>query len=346
MNQKIYVYGTGRYATNFLKNVKLDFIYGFIETRKEKYLFYKKPVFSVPEVEEYDLIIVASQFVHEIRATLYRNGIDLSKVVFLADSWIPAKIVNGTLAFDFMKSVSIPEDECVFFDIGAIYTTSQVLANYMLGTITSNAFWENISYYQTSVHVPHVSNCQRSMLEQSFVKNLSKTDTICDIGCASGEWSRLISPFVSKIDAYDNLIKTGIDISESYGFHNISFYSVDALDIEFKKKYDHALMLGIGIYLEKHKLDNLIKNISAAINNDGYLAVRDTVTMYTDKTVYMIRKEGGNIFENYTATYIPLREYEKLYTDNGFEIIEESYFSSYFHRPMELGAHGYIFRKK
>lgn len=348
--RKIYVYGTGRYARNFLyymKSIQSE-ICGFIETKKTKNQFWGKDVFSLSEIGSYDYIIVASQFVYDIKAELYRKGVNLSKVIFLAQAWIPAKVVDEEFVFEFDGVKNTPDEESVFFDIGALYTTSPAIAKKAAGTINPNSFWNGVSQYDTSVHVPHVATHQKEMLERYFIPHLSKTDIVCDVGCASGEWSMFISPHVLSVEAYDvshNLIETGIKNSQEYGFENISFKCVDALDIGFVKTYNHILLLSIGIYLEKEQLRRLIKNISSYIVPNGLLAVRDTVTMYTNRPVYMVKKEGGNLFENYTATYIPLREYEELYNSNGFEILEESYFSSYFHTPMELGAHGYILKK-
>lgn len=49
---------------------------------------------------------------------------------------------------------------------------------------------------------------------------------------------------------------------------------------------------------------------------------------------------------NYSAVYHAKEMYEKIFTRNGFEIIQEEYFQPYWHEPIEVGSHGYLFRKK
>ena len=92
--QGIYVYGAGRYASVFLHyaNDVLDTVLGFVETVKTKNKFMGKPVYTPDEIGDCDLIIVASQFVYDIKAELYRHNINFEKVVFLSKAWIPAKV--------------------------------------------------------------------------------------------------------------------------------------------------------------------------------------------------------------------------------------------------------------
>ena len=346
---RIYIYGTGRYASNFCNySNELDGVVGFIETKKSKNQFRGKPVYTPLEVQEYDLILVASQFVYEIKETLYRCGFDLEKVVFLAKSWIPTCILKGNLQYCFEKACKESVDSSVFFELSSIYTTSEKIARKFEGERNHDSFWQECSNYQTDVHAPHISSEQRGMLDDSFIPKLSKNDNICDIGCASGEWSRFISPHVATIEGFDisePMINTAKTLSEEYGFRNTSFTCINALDLEYDKVYDNAMVLGVGIYLQKNSLDMMVKNIANSIKKGGYVAVRDTMSMYIAQTVYIVRLESGNFFEKYVATYIPMKEYEKIYLNNGFKIVEHRYFCSYFHEPLELGAHGYIFEK-
>lgn len=347
---RIYVYGTGRYATNFLNYAKelTDQIAGFIETKKSKNMFKGKPVYIPSEVSAYDLIIVASQFVYEIKEALYRNNFDFEKVVFLAKEWIPAEICDSGINYYFEKASDRPTDEAVFFELNSIYTTSSDIAEKIKGNITPESFWEGVTEYLTDIHVPHIAAVQRDMLDKSFIPRLEKDDVVCDVGCASGEWSRYISPYVKEINGYDvseSLINTAMKRSEEYGFNNTEFSCINALDIGFYTQYDHGLLLGISTYFNNNELKNLIENISKSIKNRGYLAVRDTISMYMDLPIYIVRNEKGSFFNQYSGIYHPMKIYEQLFEDNGFRVVEERYFCSYFHEPMELGVHGYIFEK-
>lgn len=347
---RIYIYGTGRYATNFLDNCPEleNTVSGFIESKKSKNLFRGKLVYTPSEIQEYDLILVASQFIYEIKENLYRRGFNLAKVVFLTQAWIPANISDDGIKYNFKKASKEPIESAVFFELSSVYTTSCKIAEKLKGDIRPESFWQEIQQYQTNINASHISLQQRDILDNLFIPKLNKKDNVCDVGCASGEWSRYISPYVNSVSGFDiskNMINTAKNLSIEYGYDNIDFTCINAINIELGSIYNHALVLGVGIYLQEDALHTLIKNISKCIKKGGYVAVRDTMTMYTDKTVYMVRKEQGNLFEKYTATYIPLRLYEKIYRENGFKIVEERYFCSYFHEPVELGAHGYIFEK-
>lgn len=347
---RIYVYGTGRYASVFLHyaNDILDTVSGFIETVKTKNKFIGKPVYTPDEIGDCDLIIVASQFVYDIKAELYRHNINFEKVVFLSKAWIPAKINNGRIVFEFDKHKETPYESCVFFDLTGVYTTSREVADFYEKSLSAEDIWNRIPQYDTQIQAPHISGHQRLMLEQRFIPYLTEKDRICDIGCASGEWSRFLSPYVQEIDGFDiskSLTDTAKMLSRDYGFTNINYTCVDVSQNSPESVYDAALMLSVGIYLEEDVFKRLVGSVGKIVKKRGYLAVRDTVTMYTEENIWLVRKGTDHIFTDYRAIYPQMKKYEECFTNNGFKIIEERYFCSYMHEPMELGSHGWIFQR-
>lgn len=348
--QRIYVYGTGRYASVFLHyaNDVLDTMLGFIETVKTKNKFMGKPVYTPDEIGDCDLIIVASRFVYDIKAELYRHNINFEKAVFLLNEWIPAKINNGRIVFEFNKHRETPYESCVFFDLTGVYTTSEEVADFYEKSLSPEDIWNRIPQYDTQIQVPHISEHQRLMLEQCFIPYLTKKDRICDIGCASGEWSRFLSPYVQGIDGFDiskSLTDTAKMLSRDYGFTNINYTCMDVSKKSPERVYDAALMLSVGIYLEEDMFKRLVESVGKIVKEGGYLAVRDTVTMYTEEDIRLVRKGTDHIFTDYRARYSQIKKYEESFANNGFKMIEERYFCSYMHEPMELGSHGWIFQR-
>lgn len=348
--QRIYVYGTGRYASVFLHyaNDVLDTMLGFVETVKTKNKFMGKPVYTLDEIGDCDLIIVASRFVYDIKAELYRHNINFERAVFLLNEWIPVKINNGRIVFEFYKHRETPYESCVFFDLTGVYTTSEEAADFYEKSLSAEDIWNRIPQYDTQIQAPHISEHQRLMLEQSFIPYLTKKDRICDIGCASGEWSRFLSPYVQEIDGFDiskSLTDTAKMLSRDYGFTNINYTCMDVSKNSPKRVYDAAIMLSVGIYLEEDAFKRLVESVGKIVKGGGYLAVRDTVTMYTEEDIRLVRKGTDHIFTDYRARYTQIKKYEESFANNGFKMIEERYFCSYMHEPMELGAHGWIFQR-
>lgn len=85
--KKIYIWGTGNKAQTYLKTQEISFeqLCGFIETKREKFIFNGKNVYEPSEMAnlEYDFILVlVEQYTNEIKQTALECGIDLRKVVF------------------------------------------------------------------------------------------------------------------------------------------------------------------------------------------------------------------------------------------------------------------------
>lgn len=347
---RIYVYGTGRYASTFLHyaNDILDAVVGFVETVKTKNKFMGKPVYTPDEIGDFDLLIVASQFAYDIKAELYKCNINFEKAVFLSKAWIPAKVNEGRIVFEFNEHRETPYESCVFFDLTGVYTTSREVADFYEENLSAADIWNRIPQYNTTVQAPHISGHQRAMLEQRFIPYLTEKDRICDIGCASGEWCRFLSPHVQEIDGFDiskSMTDTAKALSADYGFTNINYTCMDVSQNSPEGVYDAALMLGVGIFLEEDRFKRLVESVSKIVKKGGYLAVRDTVTMYTGMDIWLVRKGTDHIFVDYRALYPQMKKYEENFTNNGFKIIEERYFCSYMHEPMELGSHGWIFQR-
>lgn len=81
---KLLIWGTGKFARQFIANNYSGEIIGFIETKKSMDFFMQKPVYGSHEIpKEYDYIIVANSYATEIYNLCIKLGINLDKVIFL-----------------------------------------------------------------------------------------------------------------------------------------------------------------------------------------------------------------------------------------------------------------------
>lgn len=82
--KKLLIWGTGNLAKQFIENEYTGDIIGFIETKKSKEFFMKKPVYSCTEIpDDYDFIIVANSYAKEIYKLCIDLKFDLNKIIFL-----------------------------------------------------------------------------------------------------------------------------------------------------------------------------------------------------------------------------------------------------------------------
>ncbi len=82
--KKLLIWGTGKFAKQFIENDYSGEIVGFIETNKTICSFMGKPVYNSTEIPaEYDYIIIANSHATEIYNLCIKLGIDISRLIFL-----------------------------------------------------------------------------------------------------------------------------------------------------------------------------------------------------------------------------------------------------------------------
>lgn len=346
------IWGTGKYSDIFLSYNQpiLSYVCGFVESDKSKNIYYGKPVYTPKEIKnkKYDYLIVASQFISEIKAKIYMTGLSLENTVFLKNTWIPFEINNNKLYLLLNKCQSQPTQNAIFFAENGFFSTTKEAIDIIQRKETSDYYWKDKHNYDTWTNLPNIYFSQKKFLEDTLIPKLKKTDTIFDIACASGEWSRFLSRHVKQIDGYDispNMIEMARKVSIDWGFKNTNFICREVSSIELNKLYDHGLILGLTTCIDnENKITHLLEKIKNSIKKRGLVIVRDTLSMYTDYNIYLhIKQEDSN--PDYFATYRPIKKYISFFEENGFKLKEESYFSIFLHEPVELGSHGLVFQK-
>lgn len=103
--KRILIWGTGRIAEQVFDNLIGCEILGFIETEKTKDFHKEKRVYSIQEMPQFDILLIANRYVDSIYQICIRRKIDIAKVCFLKKPsvWIDWKH-NLSLAKEIMNS--------------------------------------------------------------------------------------------------------------------------------------------------------------------------------------------------------------------------------------------------
>ncbi|MBP5787105.1 MAG: methyltransferase domain-containing protein [Kiritimatiellae bacterium] len=343
---KYLIWGTGKYAERFVANAKgiVNDIIGFVETVKDISSFMGKRVYSINELSnlDYDCILIASRHISEIKNEINKSALTMDKMVFLQNSWFPMD--HGRWRLD-KPFAGYDEGRALFTHFG-VCTFSKELADKLRRDTDGSSFWKQLESYDTKTAISVSSRKQEEMLKRFFFPCLSPNDVICDYGCASGEWSRLLAPYVKRIDGFDiseKMIAHAKRVSSDKGIGNIVYSACDAQEFKLINQYDHFVMLGLLTCIKDWEtVGNIVLQLADTVKNGGLLATRDTLNLNTEnaKTLYTYDR-----CSEYFAIYHSYAMYKDVFCRNGFELLAEQYFYPYFEKPFGLGSHGFIWRK-
>ncbi|WP_027216550.1 class I SAM-dependent methyltransferase [Butyrivibrio fibrisolvens] len=340
---KIVIWGTGKYAVKLIGNAGDVFkdVDCFVTNKVENSDFYGWPVYSIDYLLkiDYDLLLIASRHVDEITSVIHEMRLDLKKIVFLQHIWF-----EWNNKWDFLQQYTEPGSSRGLFSHFGVCTFSRELVDKLRENTDCSDYWKKLEFYDTKTVISISSKKQYELLENYFIPFCSKEDTICDYGCASGEWSRFIAPYVKCVESYDvskKMIDYAKSKSRSDGITNIKYEVCDARNFKLGKKYDHFLMLGLITCIENwDKVEAIIDQLSQVIKTGGILATRDTLNMEGNRTLYTYDRCA-----DYYACYHSYDMYKEIFNKYGFELEAEEYFYSYFSEPFEVGSHGFIWKK-
>ena len=346
---KIILYGTGAICNRFLqlkKYMDCDVV-GFCETKKTKNQFQGLPVYNIgDQLPCFDKMVIANDSVEEVKYTIYRSKIELNKVIPLTLVWMPVEIMDGSLKIKLEgvsqhvrgKSIGVRPNTGIITNSKEVY---QLLKKKAPGD-----FWANLSDYHVLGNRTMIGEGQKKVLDDFFVKYLKSSDIVIDIACASGEWSRYLAPYCKRILGYDiseSMISCAKIKAQEYGFSNVEFYNANIFDLNNDIFANHAIMLGLLTCIEDaEQAEGIVRKVNKMLPVGGRLAVRDTLTVYEGVSIFYI---ANWLNDDYSAIYRDQNQYEKFFTDNGFELVEERYINPYSEPLMEYGSHAYLFKK-
>lgn len=113
---------------------------------------------------------------------------------------------------------------------------------------------------------------QKKFLEEHFLPLVNKDSILFDMGCASGEWTRMIAPHVNSIDGYEyaqSMVDFAIKKDRAEGNCNIHYEQADATTFNPNKKYNHGMCLGLFTYLAQEPAKKAVHNIASCIYGGG-----------------------------------------------------------------------------
>lgn len=128
-------------------------------------------------------------------------------------------------------------------------------------------FWEN-EYLNKDKSV--FGNPSKEV--EDIVPFLSKDAKILDVGCGDGRHSLYLAGLGYQVDAFD-ISKNAIDkldyLKECNNL-NINTYVCDALEFEFKYKYDLVIIHGVLQFIEREKQPKILELLKKWTNINGY----------------------------------------------------------------------------
>lgn len=172
---------------------------------------------------------------------------------------------------------------------------------------------------------PSQAHIERNLKEKEILLSLieNKKDLkILDIGCGIGRWAENL---IDNIDSY-----IGIDYSKGFieytkeKYKNnpkIKFYEMSLLDMSdelLSQKFDLIICTGVLMYVNDAELLNILANIKQMLG--GYFYIQESISIM-DKRLTLDNFKSEVLNVNYSAIYRMSSEYEKIFNDLKFNII-------------------------
>lgn len=136
-------------------------------------------------------------------------------------------------------------------------------------------FWEN-EYLNKESSV--FGNPSKEVVD--IVKHLKKDAKILDVGCGDGRHTLYLANLGFQVDAFDiseNAIKK-VDYLKMQNDLTVNTYVCDALNFDFKYKYDLIIIHGVLQYIDKAEQPVIIEKLKEWTNKNGY----HIIAVFTD----------------------------------------------------------------
>jgi aspartate/glutamate racemase/2-polyprenyl-3-methyl-5-hydroxy-6-metoxy-1,4-benzoquinol methylase len=221
-----------------------------------------------------------------------------------------------------VSSIARGED-CIRLDVGQIKdfwkSRSENLKN------------KNLGAFQSTMLTPSESRAQskwqdeRDKLLGQIKPFFKKEDTILELGCGIGRWSRVLSKHVKHVDACDYLEDFIIEakkITLEHEIENISFSTCAAESIESRKSYDHVVSVALFHYLSDSQLKSTIDKMKELVKVNGKIILRESFG--TTKRFELHQHYSEALDSEYSAIYRTSDEIKHLFGMGFKKVAEET----------------------
>lgn len=349
--ENIVIWGTGiisGFITRLINSGKVRNlnIVCYVETKPGRTEFEGLKVFPARELSklEYTRVLVASTFVDEIRNYIHENNILEDSICYATEAKM-AIINEGhgwNVDFDEMDPsewISFMKNVLFTNSIAFIESVSEIGKDF-------SKYWRGEYLWQIENISESIKNNQENMLYSLFVPLLKPTDVMCEMACGWGMYSETLAKYVKHIDGIDYSafqINVAKDNAKKNGITNIDYYVADARDYCFDKEYNAFVLMALLMYIQNDEAAAaILKKVYNAMSPGGYIFVKDSLIEMEESKVY-----GFDLIDSYTGCYRKISDYEKLYTDIGFKIIEKRILANDFYSGVvEKPSVGYLMKKE
>jgi trans-aconitate methyltransferase len=174
------------------------------------------------------------------------------------------------------------------------------------------------------------SQCQLQLGEELIEKlSLTGSESLLDIGCGDGKISAKLSKILKKgevvgIDASENMINLASKEFSNDKFQNLTFYRMDAEEINFSKKFDIAFSNACLHWVKDH--GGVLRKVHACLKPKSRILFqmggRGNVYEVLNAVKLVINKsDWSKYFDNFVTPYYfyDIKDYEIWLSENNFK---------------------------
>ena len=108
---------------------------------------------------------------------------------------------------------------------------------------------------------------------------LAETETLLELGCGTGRWSRTLARHVGRVDAYDysgRLVAVAARVAAEQGIDNVRFHQSAVETIPHGRQVDTVVSIALLHYLDEAQFRAAIALVRASVRPGGHAVFRET----------------------------------------------------------------------
>lgn len=190
--------------------------------------------------------------------------------------------------------------------------------------LVKSSFYKKMNRFELKTIHPDQYYRQLKFIYDKFFPLTDSTETLCEMGCASGELTQFFSLHFKKIEAFDfspTMIATAVDDFKKMNIDNTAFQVSDITTHNYDKVYDCFCLMGVLTYVLNDKTAYYaLKKIYDTIKPGAYLLYKDNV----NDTPYDYYFYGPQ--PDYETSARSKTKILSFFENNNFKLIEETVF--------------------